>query len=267
MRILFLGDVVGKPGRKLLLERLADLQREWETDFTVVNVENAAAGRGVTPSIADDVLAAGADVLTTGNHVWAQREITDYIDREPRLLRPYNFPQDTPGAGLFRGRSRQGQPVAVLNLQGRVFMQSIDCPFRALDRVLDELGDDSPVLLVDMHAEATSEKCAMGWYADGRVTAVLGTHTHIPTDDARVLPGGTAYCTDVGMSGPYDSVIGTRPDLAIERFLTARPVRFKVAGHNTRLAGVVVDCDPETGRSSSIQTFLDPPGSLGRSDA
>lgn len=267
MKVLFLGDVVGKPGRKLLFDRLADLQRDWEADFTVVNVENAAAGRGVTPSIADDVLAAGADVLTTGNHVWAQREITDYIDREPRLLRPLNFPEGTPGAGLFRGRSRTGRPVAVLNLQGRVFMQPIDCPFRTLDRALEELGDDAAVLIVDMHAEATSEKIALGWYADGRVTAVLGTHTHVPTDDARVLPGGTAYCTDVGMSGPYDSVIGTRPDLAIERFLTARPVRFKVASHNTRLAGVVVDCDAENGRATSIQSFLDPPGSLDRSGA
>ncbi|MFQ5743125.1 MAG: TIGR00282 family metallophosphoesterase [Acidobacteriota bacterium] len=266
MKILFIGDLVGKPGRQLLQERLADLQSELSADFTIVNVENSAAGRGVTPALADEILAMGANVLTSGNHIWAQRGIDDYLAEEPRLLRPLNYPLETPGQGIFRGRSRDGQPVAVINLQGRVFMPSIDCPFRALDHALDELDDSCPTIVVDMHAEATSEKLAMGWYADGRVSAVLGTHTHVPTADARILPAGTAYCTDVGMSGPYDSIIGTRPDLALQRFLTARPVRFQVASCNTRLAGVVVETDPDSGHAITIRSFLDPPGSLSEAD-
>ncbi len=263
MKILFLGDVVGKPGRQILKERLASLQSHYSADFTIVNVENAAAGKGVTATIADEILSLGADVLTTGNHVWAQRGFEEYLESEPRILRPLNFPMDTPGNGIFRGRSRQGDPIIVMNLQGRVFMQPIDCPFRALDDALETLpGGDCPTIFIDMHAEATSEKLAMGWYADGRVSAVLGTHTHVPTADARILPGGTAYCTDIGMTGPYDSVIGTRPDLALYRFLTARPARFQVASSNTRIAGTVVDIDPESGKASSIETFFDPPDDL-----
>jgi metallophosphoesterase (TIGR00282 family) len=187
----------------------------------------------------------------------------EYLESEPRVLRPVNYPLDTPGNGIFRGRSRQGDPVIVINLQGRVFMQPIDCPFRALDDALDALpGGDCPTKFIDMHAEATSEKLAMGWYADGRVSAVLGTHTHVPTADARILPGGTAYCTDVGMTGPYDSVIGTRPDLALYRFLTARPVRFQVASSNTRIAGAIIDIDHESGKARAIETFFDPPDDL-----
>ena len=263
MRLLFLGDVVGKPGRQILKERLAALQSHHSADFTVVNAENAAAGKGLTPAIADEILGLGVEVLTTGNHVWAQRGFEEYLESEPRVLRPLNFPLDTPGNGIFRGRSRQGDPVIVINLQGRVFMQPIDCPFRALDDALETLpGGDCPTILIDMHAEATSEKLAMGWYSDGRVSAVLGTHTHVPTADARLLPGGTAYCTDVGMTGPYDSIIGTRPDLALYRFLTARPARFQVASSNTRIAGAVVDIDPESGKARSIETFFDPPDDL-----
>jgi len=263
VRVLFLGDVVGKPGRQILKERLGSLKSHYSADFTVVNAENAAAGKGVTPAIADEILGLGVDVLTTGNHVWAQHGFEEYLESEPRILRPLNYPLDTPGNGIFRGRSRQGDPIIVINLQGRVFMQPIDCPFRALDDALDTLpGGDCPTIFVDMHAEATSEKLAMGWYADGRVSAVLGTHTHVPTADARILPGGTAYCTDVGMTGPYDSVIGTRPDLALYRLLTARPVRFQVASSNTRIAGAVVDIDPESGKASSIETFFDPPDDL-----
>jgi metallophosphoesterase (TIGR00282 family) len=264
VRVLFLGDVVGKPGRQILKERLASLQSDCRADFTIVNVENAAAGKGVTPTIADEILALGVDVLTTGNHVWAQRGFEEYLESEPRILRPLNYPLDTPGNGIFRGRSRQGDPIIVINLQGRVFMQPIDCPFRALDDALDNLpGGDCSTIFIDMHAEATSEKLAMGWYADGRVSAVLGTHTHVPTADARLLPGGTAYCTDVGMTGPYDSIIGTRQDLALYRLLTARPVRFQVASSNTRIAAAVVDIDTGTGRSRSIETFFDPSDDLG----
>jgi len=262
VKLLFIGDVVGKPGRRVLSTRLADLQSRYEADFTIVNAENVAAGRGVTPALGDELLALGVDVLTSGNHIWAQRGVDAYLDAEPRLLRPANFPPGTPGTGVFHGRSRNGHAVIVVNLQGRVFMPPIECPFRALDRILDDIADPSATVLVDFHAEATSEKQGMGWHADGRVSAVLGTHTHVPTADARLLPAGTAYCTDVGMTGPYDSIIGTRPDLALHRFITARPIRFQVANSNARIAGAVIDVDPASGRATAIETFLDPPGPL-----
>ena len=262
MKLLFVGDVVGKPGRRILETRLADLQQAHDVDFTVVNGENIAAGRGITPALADDLLALGVDVITTGNHIWAQRGIDEYLDKEPRLLRPANYPAGSPGNGVFHGRARTGHAVIVINLQGRVFMPPIECPFRMLDEILDDIGDPSATILLDFHAEATSEKIGMGWHADGRVAAVLGTHTHVPTADSRILPAGTAYCTDVGMTGPYDSVIGTRPDLALHRFITARPVRFQVANNNPRVAAAVVEIDPDTGRATAIDTFLDPPGPL-----
>lgn len=266
MKLLFLGDVVGKPGRRILSERLPHLFQQLSPDFTVVNGENAAGGRGITPAIADEMFALGVDVITSGNHIWAQASIPGYLGSEPRLLRPDNYPAGAPGSGVFLGRSRRGQPVAIVNLQGRVFMPAIDCPFHALDRVLDEIGDRTKVILLDMHAEATSEKLAMGWYCDGRATAVVGTHTHVPTADCRILPAGTAYCTDVGMTGPYDSIIGTRPDLALERLLTARPVRFQVASGNLRVAGVLIEADPESGRATAIHPILDPARPLGESD-
>lgn len=262
MKILFIGDVVGKPGRRVLEARLADIQANNKIDFTIVNAENIAAGRGITATLSDDLLALGVDVLTTGNHIWAQRGIDEYLEREPRLLRPSNYPPGSPGSGVFHGRSRTGRAVVVINLQGRVFMPPIDCPFRALDDILEEIADPSAVIVLDFHAEATSEKLGMGWHADGRVSAVLGTHTHVPTADARLLPAGTAYCTDVGMTGPYDSIIGTRPDLALHRFLTARPTRFHVANSNARVAGVVFSVDGDSGRATGIEAFLDPPGPL-----
>ncbi|HJO04626.1 MAG TPA: TIGR00282 family metallophosphoesterase [Acidobacteriota bacterium] len=259
MKLLFLGDVVGKPGRRILAERLGPLQREWQVDFTVVNGENSAGGRGITPAMADEILALGVDVITSGNHIWAQGSIEGYLRTETRLLRPDNYPSPAAGSGLFLGRSRRGLEVAVVNLQGRVFMPALDCPFQAVDRILDEIADRARIVVIDMHAEATSEKLSMGWYCDGRATAVLGTHTHVPTADARILPGGTAFCTDVGMTGPYDSVIGTRPDLAIERLLNGRPIRFQVANGNRCVAGVVVEADPETGHALAIHQVIDPP--------
>ena len=267
MRVLFLGDVVGKPGRKVLATGLRDLQRSTGAEFTIVNAENSAGGRGLTPVIVEEMFGLGVDVITTGNHVWAHPSIDQVLGSDPRVLRPDNYPAGAPGCGVFLGRTRRGHTIAVVNLQGRVFMPSIDCPFRALDRAFDEIAHHSRVVIVDMHAEATSEKMAMGWYADGRASGVFGTHTHVPTADARILPGGTAYCTDVGMTGPYDSVIGTRPDLAIERLLTSRPVRFQVARGNLRIAGVSVDVDDETGRATAIEQILDPPGPLHSSEA
>jgi metallophosphoesterase (TIGR00282 family) len=262
MKLMFIGDVIGKPGRRILETRLSDLQAAHGVDFTVINGENIAAGRGITPTLADDLLALGADVITTGNHIWAQRDIVGYLDKEPRLLRPDNFPAGAPGTGVFQGRSRSGHSVVIINLQGRVFMHPIDCPFRAIDEILEGLAEQPSAIMLDFHAEATSEKVAMGWYVDGRVSAVLGTHTHVPTADGRLLPAGTAYCTDVGMTGPYDSVIGTRPDLALHRFLTGRPNRFEVASSNARIAGAVIDIDTDTGLATGIETFLDPPGPL-----
>ncbi len=258
MKLLFIGDVVGKAGRRVLADHLRGMQKECGADFTVVNAENSAGGRGITPAIADEIFSLGVDVITSGNHIWAQAAIDGYLVTEPRLLRPDNYPPGSPGTGVFLGRSRRGHPVAVVNLQGRVFMPAIDCPFRKLDAVLEEIGDRAKIVLVDFHAEATSEKLAMGWYADGRVSAVLGTHTHVPTADCRLLPAGTAYCTDVGMTGPYDSVIGTRPDLAIERVLSARPVRFQVASGNLRVAGAAVEVDPDTGLATGIRQMIVP---------
>jgi metallophosphoesterase (TIGR00282 family) len=259
LKLLFIGDVIGKPGREVLAARLRKLQRKHEVDFTVVNAENSAGGRGITPAIVDETLGLGVDVITSGNHIWAQSSIEQCLVEEARVLRPDNYPGNPPGSGLYLGLTRGGDAVAIVNLQGRIFMPPIDCPFAAIDRLLEEIGANTKLVFLDMHAEATSEKMSMGWYCDGRATAVLGTHTHVPTADARILPGGTAYCTDVGMTGPYDSVIGTRPDLAIERIVTARPVRFQVASGGLAVAGAIVEADPATGQAISIETFIDPP--------
>lgn len=231
-------------------------------DFTVVNAENVAAGRGITPTLSDELLAMGVDVLTSGNHIWAQRGIERYLEEEPRLLRPANYPAGAPGTGVFHGRSRDGHPVNVINLQGRVFMPELDCPFQALDNILDAASDLPAATLLDFHAEATSEKQAMGWHADGRVSAVVGTHTHVQTADARLLPAGTAYCTDVGMTGSLDSIIGTRVDLALSRFLSSRPVRFQVAKTNPRVSYVLIDIDTASGYATNIKARYDPPGLL-----
>lgn len=262
MRILFIGDIFGRPGRNIVREHTAKLISEHKVDLTIANGENAAGGFGITPQIAEELFDLGIDVLTTGNHVWDKRELIDYFnaaENEPysparRLLRPANYPDGTPGVGVYEGTTRAGVPYAVVNLQGRVFMANIDDPFRVADHLLDQIK--AKVVFVDMHAEATSEKVALGWYLDGRVTALIGTHTHIPTADERVLPGGTAYQTDVGMTGPYDSVIGVQKEQIIQRFLNSLPGRFEAAAKDARLCAVVIDCDETTGRSRSIERIM-----------
>jgi len=252
MRVLFVGDVFGKPGRKTLFDRLQGLIQSHRIDFTIANVENAAGGFGVTPQIVDEFLDAEIDVLTSGNHVWDKRAILPHLGHQPRLLRPHNYPPATPGTGLFIGDSRCGVRVAVLNLQGRVYMPSIDCPFAVGEAAVEEVRRQTKVILVDFHAEATSEKQAFAWYLDGRVSAVAGTHTHVQTADERILPRGTAFITDLGMTGPYDSVIGSIPDLALERFLKQIPARLEPASANLRFCGAVVEIDESTGLAVSI---------------
>jgi len=255
VKLLIAGDVVGKAGRSILRDGLAHLRSKEDYDLIVVNVENAAAGFGITPDIANKFFHAGADVLTTGNHVWDKREILDYIDKEPRLLRPLNYPAACPGAGSFVATTASGLNVAVVNIQGRVFMPLIDCPFQAIDRELETLAHETNLVLVDMHGEATSEKMAMAWYLDGRVSALVGTHTHVPTADERVMPKGTAFVTDLGMCGSYDSVIGIEPHTSLPRFLTAMPTKFEPAKSNPWMCGVTVDVDESTGLATGIERF------------
>src|SRR5438445_11282017 len=223
MNILFIGDIFGAPGRRIVADHLQDMVQANRIDLTIANAENAAGGFGITPSIAEELFALGLDVLTSGNHVWDKRELFDYFARQPRLLRPANYPE-APGCGVIAYRGRNGAECAVINLQGRTYMPSTDCPFRKADQILDELDPAVKVRFVDFHAEVTSEKMAMGWYLDGRVSAMVGTHTHVPTADTRILTGGTAYQTDCGMTGPYHSVIGVETSLILQRFLTVLPV-------------------------------------------
>ncbi len=252
MNILMVGDVYGEPGRQAVTTLLPRLRQAHAIDFTVVNVENAAGGFGVTAPIARQILEAGADVMTSGNHIWDKKEIVEYITRENLLLRPANFPAGPPGVGHVPVKCGPHK-IAVLNLMGRVFMLPIDCPFRKADELLPELRKDTPVILVDMHAEATSESLAMGWYLDGRVSAVVGTHRHVQTADERVLPGGTAYTTALGLTGPTDGVIGGDRGQIIQRFLNQMPIRFETAKGPAALHGVVIVVDPETGRASEIR--------------
>jgi metallophosphoesterase (TIGR00282 family) len=259
VRVLFVGDVFGKPGRRILHDRLHEIIQSQRADFCVANIENAAAGFGITPEIAEELLALEIDLMTSGNHIWDKRAILPYLAGQPKLLRPYNYPGATPGTGSWVGDSRCGVRIAVLNLQGRVFMPTTDCPFSAADTVLPSLRRETPVILIDFHAEATSEKQAFAWYVDGRCSAVVGTHTHVQTADERILPRGTAYITDLGMTGPYESVIGSVPDLALERFLKQMPVRLEPATGEPRLCGAVVEIDEATGRASSI-TRVNVPG-------
>lgn len=241
------GDAVGRTGRQTLGRLLPGLRRELHLDLVIANGENAAAGRGITPSVAEEMLRAGVDVITTGNHIWDQKEIIPYLDSQAPILRPLNFPPGIPGRGII-----QEGAVTVINLQGRVFMANIDCPFRAADRALADSPPNS-IVVVDMHAEATSEKLAMGWYLDGRVTAVVGTHTHVATADAHILPRGTAFVCDVGMTAARDSIIGDAVDHVLQRFLTAMPVRLQPAHGPAILNSVLIDVDDETGRARHIE--------------
>ena len=251
MKILMVGDIFGEPGRRALQTLLPRLKREHQINFTVVNVENAAGGFGVTPEIATQILEQGADVMTSGNHIWDKKEIVEYIGRENLLLRPANFPEGTPGTGFITAKAGPHK-VAVINLMGRVFMQPNDCPFRKADELVRDLRREAAVIVVDFHCEATSESVAMGWYLDGRVSAVVGTHRHVQTADERVLPGGTAYITDLGMTGPIEGVIGVDKDAILRRFLTQMPVRMEPAKGPAALHGVVITVDPDTGRASDI---------------
>jgi metallophosphoesterase (TIGR00282 family) len=252
MNILFIGDIFGSPGRRIVADHLRDIVESNRIDLAIANAENAAGGFGVTPALAEELFALGLDVLTSGNHVWDKREVFDYLDRQPRLLRPANYPAG-PGKGVFVFRTKSGIDCAILNLQGRVYMPHTDCPFRKADQILSELDPAIKVKFVDFHAEVTSEKMALGWHLDGRVSAVVGTHTHIATADTRILPGGTAYQTDCGMTGPYDSVIGVQTDIILQRFQTALPVRMEAAKGSPELHAVIVDVDENSGRARAIR--------------
>jgi len=253
LKILFIGDIVGRPGRQMVARHLASLVDRHLLDLVIANAENAAAGFGVTPDVVAELFDMGIDVLTTGNHIWDKRESLPILEQEPRILRPGNYPPGLPGKGWGIFRTNADVAVAVVNLEGRVFMNNLDCPFRAADAILDELRARTPIVLVDFHAETTSEKGAMGAYLDGRVSAVLGTHTHVQTADERLMPGGTAFISDVGMTGSRDSVIGIRKELSVERFLTQVPVRFEVAKKEPMLCGAIVTIDEQTGRAQAIE--------------
>jgi len=248
-----IGDIVGRPGRQAVKDNITGLISEFKVDITVANGENSAGGNGLTREVGRELLAMGIDVITMGNHVWNHKEIFNYISQEKRIVRPANYPPGAPGLGVNVFIAGNGTSVAVMNLSGRVFMPELDCPFRKVDEMLASLDKQVRVVLLDFHAEASSEKVAMGWYLDGRVSAVCGTHTHVQTADERILPGGTAYITDVGMTGPRDSVIGVKKELVIEKFITQLPRRFEVANSSYQLNAVLVDIDDTTGRATDIR--------------
>ena len=253
MKILFVGDIFASAGRRIAADHLQDIRKTHAVDLAIANGENSAGGFGITPQVATELFDMGFDVLTGGNHSFDKRDIYDYMGRQPRLLRPANLPPGAPGSGMAVVPARNGVSCAVINLQGRTFMASSDCPFRKADELLASLDPEVRVRFVDFHAEVTSEKVAMGWHLDGRVSAVIGTHTHIPTADTRVLPGGTAYQTDAGMTGPYDSVIGVEKQTIVQRFLTGMPARMEAAKGMVELHSVVVDIDEATGRARAIE--------------
>jgi 2',3'-cyclic-nucleotide 2'-phosphodiesterase len=255
MNILFVGDIFASAGRRIVADQLPRIVSQEKIHLTVANAENSAGGFGITPLVAEELFSCGLDVLTSGNHVWDKKELQEYLPKQPRLLRPANYPAELPGSGVVVYPSANGIPCAIISLQGRTHMLPTECPFRKADAILASLDGDVKVRLVDFHAEATSEKVAMGWYLDGRVSAVLGTHTHIPTADERVLPQGTAYQTDVGMTGPYDSIIGVQKDIILQRFLTLIPVRMEAAKKGVELHAVIVDVDEKTGRARSIRRY------------
>ena len=252
MKILFIGDIVGSPGRMAVRELLPPLIAKKKIDFVIANCENAAAGFGVTKKNVEELYSYHIDVLTSGNHIWNKKEVLAFIGDQERLLRPANYPSTTPGAGSVLIPLKTGEYVGVLNLAGRIFMQPIDCPFVAAKNKIAELREKTKIIIVDIHAEATSEKKALGWYLDGEVSAVLGTHTHVQTADEEILPQGTAYISDVGMTGPFDSVIGIKKEIIIERFLTQMPNKFEVAEDDIRMQGVIMNIDEASGKANSI---------------
>jgi len=251
--VLLVGDIVGRPGRVAVQRLIGPLREELGVDLVVANCENAAGGAGITPSTAEDIFRAGADVLTSGNHVWRKKEVFELLKLDHRVLRPANYPDSAPGFGSVIVETLSGHKVGVLNLQGRVFMEPIDCPFRVAQKELERLRMVTPNIIVDMHAEATSEKVALGWFLDGKVSCVVGTHTHIQTADERILPGGTAFMTDLGMTGPYDSVIGRKVDQILERFMNGYPTKSEVAESNIQLRGALVEIEPKTGKATRIE--------------
>ena len=253
IRLLFIGDIVGRPGRDLVRRGVAALREYHQIDLVIANAENAAAGFGITRELGEQILDAGVDVMTSGNHIWDKKEAIDYIGIEPRLLRPLNFPEGVPGNGSYIARTENGLSVGVINAMGRVFMLNIDDPFAGVLKEIEKVKQRARVVFVDFHAEATSEKIAMGWHLDGKVTAVVGTHTHVQTADDRILPKGTAYLTDVGMTGPHDSVIGVEVDAALGRFLNAMPARFETATANPRLNAVIIEANEDTGLATDIE--------------
>jgi metallophosphoesterase (TIGR00282 family) len=253
--LLFIGDIFASPGRNLVARHLRDIVASEKIHLSIANAENAAGGFGITPPLADELFGYGLDVLTSGNHIWDKREIYDYFARQPRMLRPANYVVDLPGHGVVVVEARNGVDCAILNLQGRAHMPATDCPFRKADALIEGLSPAVKVRLVDFHAELTSEKMAMGWHLDGRVSAMFGTHTHIPTADTRILTNGTAYQTDVGMTGPYNSVIGVEKNIILQRFLTQLPVRMEAARHGAELHAVIVEVDESTGRAAAVRRY------------
>jgi 2',3'-cyclic-nucleotide 2'-phosphodiesterase len=257
VKFLFVGDIVGRPGRICLGAYLSDCRKKnISYDFIIANVENAAGGFGLTKEISQKISSYGVDVQTSGNHIWDRKEIHSYFEAEPRLLRPANYPVGAPGLGYNLYASKNGETVAVINLQGRIFMPNIDCPFRTADRIIGEIAEQAKLIFVDFHAEATSEKQALGRYLDGRISGLFGTHTHVQTADECILAGGTAYITDAGMTGPYASVIGVETKDALYRIITGLPNRFNIAERDIRMAAIVVDADPATGKASSIERIM-----------
>ena len=253
MNVLLIGDIIGQPGREVIKELLPGLKEKNQIEITIANGENAAGGNGITPRIAEQLFDCGIDVITSGDHIWKNKEILKIIDKEPRVLRPANYPAGAPGKGYSLYLTPSGHTIGVINLMGRVFMQAIDCPFKEVSRIAKEISFNTPIIFVDFHAEATSEKIAMGWHLDGKVSGIIGTHTHVPTRDARILPRGTAYITDLGMVGSMNSVIGVNKEAVLHRFLTQLPTRFEPAKENLWLYGVIITVNPDTGRATEIK--------------
>ena len=253
MKILFIGDVVGEPGRRAIKELLPKLKKSEGLGFVVANCENAAAGSGITPMLADELFGYGVDCLTSGDHIWKRKEIFDRLESDRRILRPANYPVDNPGAGSTVIESESGESVGVINLVGRVFMQAVLCPFETAKKEIEKLKSKTRIIIVDMHAEATSEKIALGWYLDGTVSAIIGTHTHVQTADEKILPNGTAFISDAGMTGPFDGVIGRKKEQILTRFLTQMPTKFEMAEGDIELHGVIIDIDEKTGKANAIK--------------